>query len=71
MKKDKQKISLNFLTSGTSVKKGYSSEGAIWKKSSNIGNNFNNAQSALSDVNSSTGIDDNSKFSLDPSGNIQ
>ena len=71
MKKDRQKISLNFLTSSTSVKKGYSSEGAIWKKSGATGNDLSNAQDIFSNVNASTGVDDNSKFSLDPSGSIQ
>jgi len=71
MKKDRQKMSLNFLASNTSVKKGYSPEGAIWKKSSAPKSGLQNGQDIFTNVNAGTGVDDNSKFSLDPSGNIQ
>ncbi len=59
------------LISDNPVKKGYSPNGAIWTKSSAFGNNLMNGMGTLTDVNASTGVDDNAKFSLDPSGTVQ
>jgi hypothetical protein len=71
MQKNKQKKPLNQFISNNSVKKGYSSSGAIWSKPNASSNNLFNSMGTQNDVNSSTGIDDNSRFSLDPSGDTQ
>lgn len=64
MQMNSQKQPFSNLISDNPVKKGYSPNGAIWSKPNPSSNKTNNGTGLLTDVNASTGIDNNNFLSI-------